>query len=122
GRPCIVAVARDLSRRREAEARYRDLLEVIDKGILIQDAEGALVHANTAALRMVGAPGGEPSPHGGGLFERWMLLHADGSEMPVSDFPAMRALRGGHQVASTLVGLYHRTRRTLLWLSVTSIP
>src|SRR5690554_7941075 len=54
GQRAIVAVARDLSRRREAEVRYRDLLEVIDKGILIQDTDGALVHANTAALRMIG--------------------------------------------------------------------
>ncbi|MGY1459034.1 sensor domain-containing protein [Luteimonas sp. A534] len=122
GQRCVVAVARDLSRRREAEARYRDLLEVIDKGILIQDSDGSLVHANTAALRMIGAHQGEPSPHGGGLFEHWMLLHADGSEMPMSAFPAMRALREGHQVGSTLVGLYHRARRQLLWLSVTSIP
>ena len=122
GRRAVVAVARDLSRRREAEARYRDLLEVIDKGILIQDADGALVHANTAALRMIGAHQGEPSPHGGGLFAHWMLLNADGSEMPMSGFPAMRALREGHQVGNTLVGLYHRTRRHLLWLSVTSIP
>ena len=122
GQRAIVAVARDLSRRREAEVRYRDLLEVIDKGILIQDTDGALVHANTAALRMIGAQQGEPSPHGGGLFEHWMLLNADGSEMPMSGFPAMRALREGHQVGNTLVGLYNRARRHLLWLSVTSIP
>ena len=38
----VVAVARDLSRRREAEVRYRELLEVVDKGIVIRDAEPVL--------------------------------------------------------------------------------
>ena len=33
GERCIVAVARDLSGRREAELRYRELMETIDKGI-----------------------------------------------------------------------------------------
>src|SRR5690606_14835770 len=119
---CIVAVARDLSRRREAEARYRDLMELIDKGIVIQSADGALVHANSAALRMLGVHLGERLPREGGLPEHWMVLNADGSEMPFEEFPAMRALREGRLVGSTLLGLYHRLRRRLLWLSVTSVP
>ena len=122
GQRCIVAVARDLSRRREAESRYRDLMDVIDKGVVIQAADGSLVHANTAALRMLGATEGERVPRDGTLPEHWMLLRADGSEMPLAEFPAMRALREGRLVGSTLLGLYHRRRRRLVWLSVTSIP
>src|SRR5690606_22963882 len=67
GQRCIVAVARDLSRRREAESRYRDLMDVIDKGVVIQAADGSLVHANTAALRMLGATEGERVPRDGTL-------------------------------------------------------
>jgi diguanylate cyclase (GGDEF)-like protein/PAS domain S-box-containing protein len=122
GERCIVAVARDLSRRREAETRYRDLMEVIDKGIVIQAADGALLHANSAALRMLGVHLGDRIPRGGSLPEAWMVLRADGSEMPVAEFPAMRALREGRLVGSTLLGLYHRVRRRLIWLSVTSVP
>ena len=44
----IVAVARDLSQRHEAERRYRQLMESIDKGILIQDRQG---HASCRATR-----------------------------------------------------------------------
>jgi diguanylate cyclase (GGDEF)-like protein/PAS domain S-box-containing protein len=122
GERCIVAVARDLSRRREAEARYRDLMEVIDKGIVIQAADGALLHANSAALRMFGVHLGDRIPRDGSLPEAWMVLRADGSEMPMTEFPAMRALREGRLVGSTLLGLYHRVRRRLIWLSVTSVP
>ncbi len=122
GQRCVVAVARDLSRRREAESRYHDLMEVIDKGIVIQSANGALVHANSAALRMLGVREGARVPRDGSLPEHWMLVRADGSEMPMSEFPAMRALREGRIIGSVLLGLYHRLRRRLLWLSVTAIP
>src|SRR5690606_12017657 len=91
-------------------------------GVVIQAADGSLVHANTAALRMLGATEGERVPRDGTLPEHWMLLRADGSEMPLAEFPAMRALREGRLVGSTLLGLYHRRRRRLVWLSVTSIP
>src|SRR5690606_31180803 len=122
GQRCIVAVARDLSRRREAESRYHSMMEFIAKGVVIQAANGSMVNANTAPLRMLGATEGERVPRDGTLPEHWMLLRADGSEMPLAEFPAMRALREGRLVGSTLLGLYHRRRRRLGWLSVTSIP
>ena len=122
GQRCVVAVARDLSRRREAETRYRDLMEMVDKGIIIQSADGTLLQANSAALRMLGVHKGARVPRDGSLPEGWILLRADGSEMPMPEFPAMRALREGRIVGSTLLGLYHHERRRLLWLSVTAIP
>ncbi|MBB1471627.1 MULTISPECIES: EAL domain-containing protein [unclassified Luteimonas] len=125
GRRCVVAVARDLSRRQEAEVRYRELMEVIDKGIVIQTADGSLVYANSAALRMIGVPGHVPgypkqrTPRPAG---EWMVLREDGSEMPADEYPAMRAIREGRLVGSTLLGLYHRPQRKLRWLSVTAVP
>lgn len=123
GKRCVVAVARDLSRRREAEARYRDLMEAIDKGIVIHSADGSLLHANPAAMRMLGLRlGSNMLGRDGRLPPEWLALRADGSEMPVSEFPAVRALREGRQVGSTVMGLYNHLRRRLLWLTVTSVP
>ncbi|MBJ6980944.1 EAL domain-containing protein [Luteimonas sp. MC1572] len=125
GRKCVVAVARDLSRRREAEVRYRELMEVIDKGIVIQTADGSLVYANSAALRMIGVPGhvpGHPNQRTPRPASEWMVVREDGSEMPAEEYPAMRAIREGRLIGSTLLGLYHRPQRKLRWLSVTSVP
>lgn len=121
GRKCLVAVARDLSRRREAEVRYRELMEVIDKGIVIQDADGEFTYANSAALRLLGIRGGqslaaEMDP------SRWLLVCDDGRELPWSESPSLRAMRSGQLIESTLVGLYNKQRRQLTWLSVTSVP
>ncbi|MBJ7573788.1 EAL domain-containing protein [Luteimonas sp. MC1828] len=125
GRKCVVAVARDLSRRREAEVRYRELMEVIDKGIVIQTADGSLVYANSAALRMIGVPGhvpGHPNQRTPRPASEWMVVREDGSEMPAEEYPATRAIREGRLIGSTLLGLYHRPQRKLRWLSVTSVP
>lgn len=121
GRDAIVAVARDLSKRQEAEVRYRELMESIDKGIIIQDAQGRFVYGNPAAMRILGLRSGESLAEAMGN-GRWKVLHESGHEMAYDDFPTVRALRGGRIVESTVIGLYHLMRRQLLWLAVTAVP
>jgi len=121
GHQCIVAVARDLSGRYDAELHYRELLEVIDKGILVRDASGRVIHVNAAAMRMFGISPGDPVEHVLHSSD-WLIVDEYGHELAEHDRPALRALRTGQLVASTVLGVYHRKRRKLLWLSVTAVP
>lgn len=121
GRKCLVAVARDLSDRRDAEVRYRELMEVIDKGIVIQDEGLHFTYGNSAALRLLGVSGGESLDEAMRL-EHWMLVREDGTVMPEAEYPAIRAMESGRIIESTLLGMYHRQRRQLSWLSVTVVP
>ncbi|RFP60929.1 EAL domain-containing protein [Luteimonas weifangensis] len=121
GRPCIVAVARDLSSRVEAELRYRELMEVIDKGIIVRNAQGRIVYANAAATRMLEVEDGlsldeELRPG------RWRVVDENGHELQEQDLPAFQALRSGRVEDSTVLGFYNERRRQLTWLSVTSVP
>ncbi|MBB1088922.1 EAL domain-containing protein [Lysobacter sp. SG-8] len=121
GRPALVAVARDLSGRRDAELRYRELVEALDQGILVQDAGGHYLFANAAALRIFGIGKGRPleeelQP------QHWRIIDEHGREISASQLPAQRALQWGRTIESTLLGFYHRERRHLSWLSVTSVP
>ena len=121
GRKCIVAVARDLSGRREAEMHYRELMETIDQGILVRDANGRMVHANAAAMRLFGiAPGQsvEQALHP----SHWLIVDEHGDELAEQHSPSLRALRSGQLVTGTVLGFYHRQRRELTWLSVTAVP
>ncbi|HVI59819.1 MAG TPA: EAL domain-containing protein [Luteimonas sp.] len=120
GRKCLVAVARDLSGRHEAELRYRELMEVIDKGIVVQDDERRFIYGNSAALRLLDLEG--ESLDRAMAHDRWMIVREDGTVMPEAEYPAARALREGRIIESTLLGLYHRQRRQLHWLSVTVVP
>lgn len=121
GRKSVVAVARDLSRRREAELRYRELMEAIDKGILVYDQSLRIVHANGAALRILGITEHmcltDELQH-----EKWRVVDEDGREVAPEQMPSYRAMETGHIVESVLLGMYHRQRKQLVWLSVTSVP
>ncbi len=121
GQPCIVAVARDLSGRHEAELRYRELLELVDKGILVRDCTGRISYANAAALRLFGIEQGqrvdEALQPG-----QWLIVDEHGHELADDELPSERALRSGQLVGSTVLGFYHRQRRQLTWLAVTAVP
>jgi diguanylate cyclase (GGDEF)-like protein/PAS domain S-box-containing protein len=121
GQPALVAVARDLSQRQEAEIRYRELMEVIDKGILIQERDGKCNYGNSAAMRILGVGAGESLADSLDM-GRWKFLHENGHEMPLAEHPAMRALRSGRIVESTVVGLFHLQRRQLTWIAITVVP
>ena len=121
GQPAIVAVARDLSSRAEAELRYRELMEVIDKGILVRNTQGRITYANPAALRMLEVEPGltvdeELRP------PRWRVFDEHGREILEQDLPSFQALRSGDIAASTVLGFYNVRLRKLTWLSVTSVP
>ena len=121
GRKSIVAVARDISTRREAETRYRELMETIDKGIVVQNQDLGFQFCNGAALRIFGIredqrAADELRP------EQWRIVGADGRELSREEYPAQRALDSGHMIESVLMGMYHRQRRQMIWLTVTSVP
>ena len=121
GRPCIVAIARDLGGRRDAELRYRELMETIGQGILVRDANGRVVHANATAMRLFGISPGQsveqaldPS--------HWLIVDEHGQELAEQQHPALRALRTRQPVTSTVLGFYHRQRHQLTWLSKAAVP
>jgi len=121
GREALVAVARDLSQRQEAEIRYRELMEVIDKGITIQDRQGRFVYANSAAMRILGIESGES------LAEamqpaHWVYLHESGRELSGDELPTARARDNGRIVESTVLGMHHRRQGKLTWITVTVVP
>ncbi|HLT44412.1 MAG TPA: EAL domain-containing protein, partial [Luteimonas sp.] len=121
GRRCVVAVARDLSARRMAELRYGQLLEVLDKGVLVLDGRGRLVQANAAAMRILGTEG-HPDFQAWLDPADWTMVDEAGRPIAVVDLPPAQTLRTGRATDSCVVGLYHRPERRLRWLSVSSVP
>lgn len=121
GRKAIVAVARDLSGRRDAELRYRELMQTIDQGVIVRDAQSAVISANAAAMRLFGVEGESRLQD---LLDprHWLVVDEHGRELAPADYPAVRALRTGQAVANTVLGYFDRERRSLTWASVTAVP
>ncbi|HSR66244.1 MAG TPA: PAS domain S-box protein, partial [Xanthomonadaceae bacterium] len=121
GRPVVLAVARDLSGRAEAELRYRELMEMIDKGIIVRNSDGQITHVNAAAMRILGIAD-ERSLQDDLRDDVWVTFDEHGHEVPRADQPATYALRTSRIVESTVLGFYSRRTRQLKWLSVTCVP
>ncbi|HMB42994.1 MAG TPA: EAL domain-containing protein, partial [Luteimonas sp.] len=121
GEACILSVTRDLSDRARIELHYRELMEVVDKGILVRDADRNIIYANPAAVRMFNVECGltlaEEIREG-----RWLIIDEDGNAMQENALPAYRALHTGKAADSTVLGFYNIRLRQLTWLSVTSVP
>ncbi|CAA9305807.1 MAG: diguanylate cyclase/phosphodiesterase (GGDEF & EAL domains) with PAS/PAC sensor(s) [uncultured Lysobacter sp.] len=116
----IVTVTRDLTGRRNAELRYRELMETIDKGVIVRDADGRMVYANAAAMRMFDLDANRPLDGALG-HDRWLVIDENGRELAQDEMPAVRA-RSGVVVSSTVLGFYQREQRRLIWVSVTAVP
>ena len=121
GREALVAVARDLSQRQEAEVRYGELMEVIDKGIVIQDCSGEFIYGNSAAMRILGIETGASLATMMQL-DNWTILHESGRELSREELPAVRARDSGQIVDSTIIGLQPRHGGRLIWITVTVVP
>lgn len=121
GQRRIIAIARDLSNRQEAELRFRELVELIDRGVIVQDDNLRIVYANSAAMRLLSLHSGE-SIADELRSGQWMVIDERGHELSRDQYPSTVALSTGRIVESTVLGLYHRDRRELIWLSVTAVP
>ncbi len=121
GQAAVVAVARDLTARNDAEARYASLVEGIDKAITIQDRDGHVHYVNAAGLRIYGL-GNEANITRTPDWSDWMVVDEHGRPLPQRKFPAMRALDSGSAISSVVIGLFRRSTRRLVWLSVTAVP
>ncbi len=121
GQACIVAVARDLSRRWQAETRYRLLLESIDKGVMLFDRNFHIVSANPAAHRIFNINKMTP----GQLVlsgEEWITVDERGRRLTLEQWPVAVAFRNGRIIPSTIIGLYHRPLGRMIWISITTVP
>lgn len=121
GEHCIVAVARDLSRRWQAETRYRLLLESIDKGVMLFDRNLSILAANPAAHRIfntgVQTPSRVPLDN-----EDWITVDERGRRLRSEQWPVAKAFREGRIIPSTIIGLYHRPHGRMIWISITTVP
>lgn len=121
GQKIMVAVARDLSNRWQAETRYRLLLESIDVGVILFDRDMRVISANPAAHRAIGAEPGQ-SVHTLLLPENWNVVDARGRPLSFNEWPTTQALERAQVVSNTIIGLYYLPNRRMSWISVTTVP
>lgn len=116
-----------LARRRDAEAlqasekRFRELFLTTQWGVVYQNADGFITHANPAAERMLGLSlaqmQGRTSTH-----PDWQAVKKDGSPFPGNEHPAMVALRTGKVQKDVVMGVYNLRRKGYTWININAVP
>ncbi|MCC7097644.1 MAG: EAL domain-containing protein [Thermomonas sp.] len=121
GRDAILAIARELGARIEAEARHMALADAIDRAITLHDRSGRVLYMNPATVRTYGLP---VDSHGHPKLDPadWTLIDGSGQVLAPADYPLTRALRDGITINSTILGLYQHSSQRLGWLSITVVP
>jgi PAS domain S-box-containing protein len=89
---------------REREKRYNLLLDSLDDGAVLLDAEGNIVIWNKGAEKIFGMRADEVMGHNC-LDVQWPTIRLDGSWMTPHDHPGMVTLRTGEPCREALVGV-----------------
>ena len=124
----MLAVIRDISERKRAEAalrnsesKYRGLFANMRQGVFYQSADGKLVDVNPAALEMFGLTReeflGRTSWN-----PQWAVIDEHGLPVPADRHPSMVALATGEPVKDKVLAVYNPRRGEHVWLVVNAIP
>ncbi len=111
-------VERELRLRLE---HYRDLYEAVAEGVLLVDAAGHILEANSAACDALGITLGELE----GLCLRdqsWGARNAEGRPLPPDECPWTTVFSTGRPVRQALIGLRNRRNGDSRWLLVNAHP
>lgn len=101
--------------------RYRDLFVNLAEGVVFQDADGRIIDANPAALRLLGMSMDQLVGLTA-LDPRWRAIHLDGTEIPGALYPGVVARRTGQAVRDAILGVFIPGEEQYHWLRVNAIP
>lgn len=106
---------------RASEAKYQNLLENMDLGVVYLNNGGKIVSANQAAEQILGLELNDMI--GRALLENGSrIVREDGSILPHELHPAILALRTGKPVENIVMGIFNRARQGYTWVMTRSVP
>ncbi len=104
----------------ESEEQYRNVVGILQEGIVIQDADGKTIAANASAERILGLTHDQMI----GLTSRdqiWQMIHEDGTPYQIDEYPVIISLTTGQPISGYIMGL-NRSDGELIWMSVNTQP
>lgn len=106
---------------RESESRFRNLIQHVRQGVILQDENGRMIIANQAALDLLGVTK-EQLLGTDSMDPRWNVIHEDGSDFPGHTHPVPMALQTGKPVRDVVMGVYRPLAGDRVWLLVNAEP
>ncbi len=106
---------------RESEERFKTLYESVHAGVLVQQVNGQIVHANRIAAEVFGMST-EGIESRTSLDPEWQMVLEDGTPVPGDEHPSMVTLRTGHPVREAVRGLFAGDPSRMRWLLINTEP
>lgn len=108
-------------RLRESEQRFRQLIDNLQTGVLLQNERSEVLICNRAAHQLLGLT--EEQLLGREPFDpEWQLKHEDGSDFIRSTQPVTTAIRTKQTVRDVVMGVYRPKAGDTVWLLVNAEP
>ncbi|MFC4426653.1 PAS domain-containing sensor histidine kinase [Deinococcus navajonensis] len=98
-----------------------ELMDGLNLGMTVQDAEARTLYANQAAQEILGLSLAQLTGQAT-MDEQWRAVHPDGEAFVAGTNPASRSLRDGLVHRDVPMGIFHPPSGEWRWLSVTSVP
>jgi PAS domain S-box-containing protein len=114
---------------RESETRFRTLVQNVNVGIVVYDAQTNILLSNPNALELLGVD--EAQMVGKTIFDpQWQMIHEDGSPLSRSEHPVSCAIATRQAVRHAVVGMYRSSdgmqtdlhSGNVVWLLVNADP
>ena len=103
-----------------SEEKYRSLYETMTQGVIHQDANGYIISANPAALRIM------ELNHNMMNSETYFnhhpdSIHEDGTDFPLETHPSMVALKTGKGIRNVIMGI-KTPEKSYIWININATP
>ena len=105
----------------ESTQRYRQLVDDLAVGVLIQSPTAEILMSNQLAWELLGLT--EDQLLGKTSFDAsWNVIHEDGSPFPGDTHPVPQAIATRQAVEHVIMGVFRPTTQNRVWLLVTAKP
>lgn len=105
----------------ESEARFRTLYKSVQAGVIVQDAEGKVIHANKIACDILGMTENQlKEKKFTGPF--WRMVDEDGKYVSDAEHPLIMTCCTGELVRNAIRGIFPDDPTKMRWLLVSTEP
>jgi PAS domain S-box-containing protein len=104
-----------------SELKHRVLVENLSAGVVVHAADTSIVLSNPAASRLLGLNAGQLQGKTA-MDPGWHFLNADGSRMPLGDYPVNRVVASGDRIDGLVAGVMRTAGEEPVWLLTNAYP
>ena len=104
-----------------SETKYRLLLQNIRVAVIVHGPDTQILMSNSMAQTLLGLT--EEQMMGKETIDPvWHFLRADGSQMPLTEYPVNRVFSGRRPILDLIVGVQGREKGAVIWTLVNASP